>query len=237
MASSPAFPSTRWSRLAARPETASTAGRADLEHLAKAYWRPICAWLRVRWGLGEDAAEERSQQFFVWMLERDFVAKADRSRGRFRGLVKAALANWMVDQARHERAAKRGGGAVEAVLGAGPGEIEPAVQETPDAALDAAWRRELVANALSALEAELSAAGHAASFAVFEAYFVAPVEGVDYRALAERFGCTVHDVSNHLQRAKRKYRARLRQLVMETVASEAALEEELRWLFGEGGQS
>ena len=105
----------------------------------------------------------------------------------------------------------------------------------PDAALDAAFRAELVARATERLEAELRAAGRATTFALFRDYFLAGDDDLDYRTLAERHGVSTVAVSNDLMYAKRRLRALLREEVSETVADPEALEEELRWLFGAPG--
>src|SRR5262249_8590614 len=81
-----AFPSTRWSRILAQP------GPRDLEALAQAYWRPIHAFFAARLRLHDDAARDLVQDAFAWMLATKFFDRADPARGRFRGLLKKALA-------------------------------------------------------------------------------------------------------------------------------------------------
>ena len=68
-------------------------------------------------------------------------------------------------------------------------------------------------------------------FAVFRDYFLHPEEGLDYRAVAEKYGITTVNVSNYLMFAKRRYRIHLRRAVMETVSTPEDLAEELDWLF------
>lgn len=229
------FPSTCWSRLAAGDEAA--AGRA-LEVLAQAYWRPIAAFVRARWARTDDEARDATQEFFVWMLESGFLRRADPARGRFRGFVKTCLRNFLQDRERARRAWKRGGQhAVLSLDGAGendptPEPADPRAGE-PDEALDAAWRRELLARASEALEAELAGRGKPVVFAVFRDFYLADLD-LDYAALAARHGITTVDVSNHLMLAKRRYRALLRSAVLETVGSDEELRAELAWLFAEG---
>ena len=55
---------------------------------------------------------------------------------------------------------------------------------------------------------------------------------LDYRAVAKRHDLKPLDVSNYLSRAKKRYRAHLKALVLETVHHPDDLEEELHWLFG-----
>src|SRR5690606_2414570 len=99
---SPAFPSTRWSRVLAHRDP------SDLEALARAYWRPIHAWLGARLRLDEDAASDLVQDAFAWMLGTGFFERASPSRGSFRGLLKKALERFAIERWRYATAAKRG---------------------------------------------------------------------------------------------------------------------------------
>lgn len=221
-----AFPSTRWSRILAREEP------RDLEALARVYWGPIRAYLAQRLRLGDEAAEDLAQEAFAWMLETRFFDRADPGRGSFRGLLKKALLRFALDHLAKQEAGKRGGGREPEVLDEANAPADRR-SRTPDEALDDAWRRKLIQRARDLLESELSSGGRATWFLVFRDYFLDESrDEPDHAALAARYAITKADVSNWLDHAKRRFRAILRSLVLETVSDEASLEEELRWLFG-----
>ena len=220
-----AFPSTRWSRILAQP------GPRDLEALAQAYWRPIHAFFAARLRLTDDAARDLVQDAFAWMLATKFFDRADPARGRFRGLLKKALANFCIEHLRKQGAGRRGGGAVHEPLDAG-GEVADPHGRTPEQLLDLAWRRELLERARAQLEAELEAGGRRTYYEVFRAWFLDDGDDVDQAALAARHSATRTDVSNWLAYSKRRFRELLRALVLETVSDDDELQEELRWLFG-----
>lgn len=221
----PAFPSTRWSRILA------PGGARDLEAIARLYWRPIQAWFAARLRCSDDAAADLAQEAFAWMLSSRFLDKADPARGRFRGFLKRALSNFTIEQARRRTAAKRGGGQEPASLDS-IGDPVDAAGPTPDQALDAAWRRELLERAHAQLRQEFDGTPRAVRYELFRAYFFAEGEPPTHAQLAARHGVTTNDVSNWLDATKRRYRAILRSLVAETVTREEELQEELRWLFG-----
>jgi RNA polymerase sigma-70 factor (ECF subfamily) len=232
MEATPVFPSTCWSRLIARD---SGTHRPDLETLAQAYWRPVHAWLRLNLRGGAEDAADVAQDFFVWMMQSDFLERADPARGRFRAYLRTALRHFVIDRRRRERTQKHGGHARHRPLHDSRGEpLElPAPELEPDAALDAAWRAELVQRATEVLEQELALQDKAVYFRIFHDYYLTAAPELDHRALAERHRLGLDDVSNHLRYAKKLYRALLRRQVMETVASSEDLDEELRWLFSE----
>ena len=227
----PSFPSTRWSRILPRD------GARDLEALAREYSRPIQAYLAASLRLREEDAADLSQDAFAWILETRFFERADPAKGRFRGFLKKALARFAIEQQRKKSAAKRGGGRVHEPLDAASERADPKVP-TPDQALDEAWRRELLERALRSIEEELSAEGKRTYYLLFRDYFLDEGEAgadVDHEALAARYGITRTDVSNWLDHAKKRYRERLRALVLDTVSDRDELDLEMRWLVSDRG--
>jgi RNA polymerase sigma factor (sigma-70 family) len=222
-----AFPSTRWSRILA------ASGGRDFEALAQAYWRPIRAYLATRLCCRDADAEDLAQEAFAFLLRTRLFERADPARGSFRGLLKAALGNFAIEQLRKQAAGKRGGGRVHEAIDDGRDLVDPRAA-TPDQVLDASWRRELLERAAAQLEDELTASGRRTHFLLFRDYFLADGE-LDHAALAARHGITRTDVSNWLDHSKRRFRALLRALVLETVSGDEELALELRWLFGAEG--
>jgi RNA polymerase sigma-70 factor (ECF subfamily) len=229
------FPTTCWSRLVVGAGAHEPAGRAALETLAQRYAGPIEAYLRQALRRSREEAQDLGQDFFVWVLETGFLAKADPARGRFRAFIKVALKNYVADQDRKRAAQKRGGARDVASLEelrAGGDLVDPHAK-SPEHTLDEAWRAALVGNALGAVEAELHSQGRDVVYRVFQDYFLDEAAEVDYRTVGARHSLTTAQVSNHLAQAKALYRAKLKALVLDTVQSESDLADELEWLFGE----
>ena len=82
---------------------------AALEELVQAYWFPLYAFAR-RQGEPPATAEDMVQGFFAVLLEKKYLAQVDRSKGRFRSFLLAALRHYMSKQRARGRALKRGGG-------------------------------------------------------------------------------------------------------------------------------
>jgi RNA polymerase sigma-70 factor (ECF subfamily) len=226
------FPTTLWSDVR-RGLAAGDGRQAALEALARRYQSPAEAYLAVALRLSRERAHELFQEFFAWMLASDWLAKAEPARGRFRAFLKVALRNFATDELRKERAAKRGAGVTDSLDEEGASEPVDRRTPTPEQALDAAWRAELVQAAFARLEQELAESGRAPHFALFRDYYLASGLELDHAALAVRHGITTTDVSNWLQRTKRAYRETLRALVLDTVEDARELGEELAWLVEE----
>ena len=224
----PAFPSTRWSRILA------PTGERDLDALARAYWRPMRAYLAACVRGAPDEADDLAQEAFAWMLSSGLLDKADPARGRFRGFLKKALANFATEQWRKSTAHKRGGAITTTSLDHAREPIDLAGRK-PDQVLDDEWRRALLERARDELQRELESNGRALHWLVFRDWFLTGGEQPDQATLAARHGISRTDVSNWLDHGKRRSRALLRAAVADTVASEDELQQELHWLFGDAG--
>ena len=230
-----AFPSTHWSRLLAGDDEHER--RAAFEALARHYWRPIAAYVRARWAKTDEEAHDATQEFFLHMLEKDILARADPARGAFRAFIKTSLANFLHDLERKRRTVKRGGTHQLLSLspegqGEEPFDLPDAAGRSPDEVLDDLWREELLAQAADGLESELREKGKARAFQVFHDYFLGDEE-LDYATVGTRYGINTMDVSNHLSYAKQRYRAHLRRSVLATVGQDEDLRQELAWLLEE----
>lgn len=82
--------------------------REAWDHIVGKYWDPL-HWRVERKGFSEDEANDLTQEFFIWMMRNNVVARADRNKGRFRDFLIKVLNDWLVDNHRRRTAQKRGG--------------------------------------------------------------------------------------------------------------------------------
>lgn len=93
------------------------AQREAWDHIIGKYWDP--ANFRIeRKGFAADDAYDLTQEFFIWMMRNNIVARADRSKGRFRDFLIKVLNDWLVDNHRKSTAQKRGGHTLHLALDA-----------------------------------------------------------------------------------------------------------------------
>jgi hypothetical protein len=89
------FVTTHWSVVLAAGQGDSRADDA-LAHLCQTYWYPLYVYARRR-GCSPHDAEDLTQAFFARLLEGNWVAKADRQRGRFRSFLLSAMKHFMAN--------------------------------------------------------------------------------------------------------------------------------------------
>src|SRR5262245_37919857 len=104
-----AFVTTHWSVIQTAGQGPSAEADAALERLCRTYWWPLYAFIRRR-GYGPHDAQDLTQEFFARLLAKDFLRGVDRSKGKFRSFLLAALEHFLANEWRRARAQKRGGG-------------------------------------------------------------------------------------------------------------------------------
>src|SRR6516225_8667689 len=103
------FPTTSWSLIVQAKSGGDDVSREALERLCSGYWYPVFAFLR-RKGLEADRARDCTQDFFVALLEKHYLADVERSKGRFRSFLLVAVSHFFFNWLDAEKALKRGGG-------------------------------------------------------------------------------------------------------------------------------
>jgi DNA-directed RNA polymerase specialized sigma24 family protein len=91
------FTTTHWSVVLAAGGSTAPHAREALEKLCRSYWYPLYAYVRRR-GHDEDTAKDLTQAFFARLLEKNYLAQADRERGKFRSFLIGALKHFLADE-------------------------------------------------------------------------------------------------------------------------------------------
>lgn len=238
------FPATRSSVLASMRSADREVRRQAFGVLVGAYWKPVYKYLRLRWSSAPEDAQDLTQDFFTQALDKGFFAGYDPARGRFRTYLRVCLDRFVANDRRDARRQKRGGG-VETVGLAfedAEGELrhhEPLVESNLDAYFHDEWVRHVFTLAVTAFEADCSAAGKQDQFALFKRYDIEGREAGEqptYAVLAERSGIRLTQVTNHLAWARRAFRQRVLATLREATASEEEFQEAVRDLLGSRAQ-
>jgi len=227
------FATTQWSVVVAAGRGDDTAARDALAALCKRYWYPLYAFARRR-GANEHEAQDLVQGFFAVVLEKGYIAAADRDRGRFRSFLMSAFSNYTSKEREKAGAQKRGGDHTVLSLNMSKGEewyaLEPADNRTPERVFERRWALTVLDKVLADLRAEFVASGKSRFFAALLPYVVGGSPLPSYRESGETLGMTEGAVKVAVHRMRRRYRDLLRAAVAATVRNESEVDEELRHL-------
>jgi RNA polymerase sigma-70 factor (ECF subfamily) len=212
----------------------SAQAQAALEKLCQTYWYPIYLFIR-RQGYSVHDAQDLTQEFFARLLEKNWIAHADRSRGRFRSFLLLVLKRFLAVQWRRANAQKRAGNLHCLPLLLDTAETrytrEPADTRTPEQAYEKQWALTILEMVLSRLRSEYEQYGRGRLFDALKPCLTGSRDSQPYAALAATLDMSEGAVKVAVHRLRERYRERLRTEIAGTVASPADVELELRHLF------
>lgn len=230
----PNFTTTHWSVVLASAQGDSPQAAVALEQLCRTYWYPLYAFVR-RQGHSPHDAEDLLQAFFVRFLKKNFLNDVDRSKGRFRSFLLAALKHSLADEWDKATTDKRGGQVQFLSLGSEAAESryweEPASDLTPEKLYEQRWACVLLEQVMQRLEQDAAEAGKGHFFEALKPFLVGESHSMSYAELAVKFGVSEAALKMKTQRLQQRYQRLLREEIAQTVTSPEEVEDEIRYLF------
>jgi RNA polymerase sigma-70 factor (ECF subfamily) len=225
------FGTTHWSVVVNAGGSRSPEASRSLAILCENYWFPLYAFVR-RAGHSAEDAQDLTQEFFVRLLDKHFLAAADSKKGRFRTFLITAVKRFLANEYDRVRAQKRGGGHRIVSLEGLEARYcqEPADTLTPERIFEQQWALTLLDQVLARLHAEMTTDGKAALFDALKDHLTGS-QAAGYATTATRLGMTEGAVKVAAHRLRRRYRELLREEIAQTVATPDEIEEEIRYLF------
>jgi RNA polymerase sigma factor (sigma-70 family) len=227
------FPVTRWTVVLAASGTPSPESAAALERLCSSYWYPLYAFVR-RSGHSPPDAEDLTQEFFARLLEHNWIAHADRHKGRFRSFLLMAMKRFLAKEWDKAKTLKRGGQVRLVPLQLDAAETrytrEPADTRTPEQVFEKQWALTLLESVLSRLREDYARDGKGALFHALGPCLIGSRDTQPYAALGAELGMTEGAARVAVCRLRERYRECLKEEIGHTVASAAEVDEELRHL-------
>lgn len=218
--------------LAAREGDSATASEA-LEKLCQTYWPPLYAFIRHE-GHDEAEAKDLTQEFFLRLIDREFLKHLRHQRGKFRSFLLTFLKNFLLEQRGKARAQKRGGGKIMVSLDRIGEEglylNEPVDHFSPDQVFERRWAQTIFQVALNRLREEYVSAGKADLFDLLKDFQPRESGAPSYAEIGARFEMTEAAIKSAVQRMRARHRELLRQEIANTVTRPDEIEEEIRHL-------
>ena len=225
---------------AGKTETDPEIALAALAQLCKTYWPPLYTYVRAR-GSSVHDAQDLTQNFFAYLIERKIYTRTDRQKGKFRSFLLASLKHFLSHAREREQTLKRGGGRDFIPLDEGRAEEAESLFQThssfsrsglpEDRLFERTWAETLIATTLGRLAAAYKAEGKEHLFERLETFLVVGADPPPtYSELAVRLSVTESTIRSHVTRLRARYREILRAEVRRTVDTEAEVNEEVREL-------
>lgn len=227
------FPQTQWTALVKVCREGAPDHRRDaLETLCRDYWMPLYSFAR-RSGSRRQDAEDLTQGFFHYLLDRELFARANQEAGKLRTFLLTAFQRYASDVRSRAWALKRGGGREIVALDALEAERQfevPGDELSAEELYDRQWARTLLRGTLEHLRTSETTAGRGEAFRVLET-FLKPSATADgnYDTAAAALGLSPEAARKAVSRLRGKFRELLRGRIAETLIdpSKEQVDEEL----------
>ena len=227
------FTTTHWSVVLLAGQADSPQASEALEKLCRIYWYPLYVYVR-RQGNSPEDAQDLTQNFFSRLLQKNYFAKADPDRGKFRTFLLRSMKNFLVNEWKRAGRVKRGGDLTFLSFDANVAEdryaTEPANESNPDDAYEQRWAVTLIEHVLATLRREYSAADKARLFEELKGFIWGDKSTASYAEIAGHLNLTEGTVKVAVHRLRQRFRELLRAEVAHTVARPEDIDGELRHL-------
>jgi RNA polymerase sigma-70 factor (ECF subfamily) len=212
----------------------SASYQESLETLCKTYWLPVYVYLRQH-GHNAHQAEDCTQGFITYLLEKRTLRRADPACGRFRSFLLGTLKHFLADERDRAKAQKRGGNHKILSLDFADAEtkhvIEPVDDLSPERLFDRYWALTVLNRTIDRLKTELDNTGKQYLFSALKGYIAFEGGSVPYRNVAAELNITEGAVKVAVHRLRRRYRELLREEIAQTVGTEEQIDDEIQDLF------
>jgi RNA polymerase sigma-70 factor (ECF subfamily) len=212
----------------------STRYQKALETLCQAYWFPLYAYLRRR-GYDKYQAEDHTQSFFVYLLEKPALSRADPKRGKFRSFLLSSLKHFVADERDRVQARKRGGNKAILSLDFEDAERrysqEPVHDLSPERLFERWWALHVLNRATHRLKTEAKTTHKAQLFERLKGYLVAEKGTDTYKSIASEFDMSETAVRVTAHRLKQRFNELVREEIAQTVTNNTHIDEEIKDLF------
>jgi DNA-directed RNA polymerase specialized sigma24 family protein len=228
----PSFQTTQWRLVTALSAEGAAEADSALEDLYRLYCYPVYVFVRRR-GHSRQDAQDLTQDFFVHLVEKGTLVRADPRRGRFRNYLLGSLEHFLAHATERAGAARRGGGCQFVFLDDDTAEdhYQLAAPEgmTAEKLFARRWAATLVEATFTRLREELESEGKAHLFEALQGFLLGS-EDASYQQVANALNLSIGALKTAIHRLRGRYGTLLREEVARTVCTAAEVEEELRYL-------
>jgi RNA polymerase sigma-70 factor (ECF subfamily) len=207
-----------------------------LSELCARYWFPLYKFALFA-GLSHEDAQDLTQSFFLYLLQKESLQYVDPAKGRFRSFLLASFRNHLSTYRQYAAAAKRGGGRpsvdIDAKNVAELRQMEPVDCLTAETFFDANWAQLLIERVLLRLGQEYRQRGKSQQFDRLQCYLEVGCEpdAKSYEEAGRLLGMTGNGAKTLVFRMRQRFAALLRQEVAQTLLNPRDIDAEIHALY------
>ena len=233
---SESFPPTCWTMIQQVNRGDEAAVKEALDELCRTYWKPLHSFV-CACGQSESDASDTVQDFLSKFLESRGFASAKKPKGRLRNYLLRSLRNFMIDRYRRETAEKRGGGSASVSIDEFSHDQSTELDEGFISAeehlirFDREWAETVMENAIAQMETSYKKRGKLDIFErLFPLFDGNELSKADREDFCDQLGKTKSFLKMEIYRFRKRLQDCLRKIILQTVDSEANVEDELHYL-------
>jgi RNA polymerase sigma factor (sigma-70 family) len=231
-----AFPQTRHSIVLATKSVDATIRYQAFDALIAVYWKPVYKYIRMKWMVSAEDAQDLTQEFFAVAFEKDFFESYDARKSKFRTFLRTCVDGLVANARKAATRIKRGGQNQTVALDFEAAENELShlqnSQNNLEEFFDREWVRSLFSLAVDDLRQQCQASAKLKHFALFERYDLDADNPTSYAELAREFQVSVTQVTNYLAFARSEFRRHVLNRLRRITGSDAEFRSEARRLLG-----
>jgi len=201
--------------------------------LCRDYWYPLYAYIR-RSGRAPEDAQDLAQGFFERFLEKDYLKTVAPAKGKFRSFLLIALKRYIFNEARRQRAQKRGNGTAHLSLDMEDSErrfaVEPTSNLSPEELYERRWALNLLERVVGRIRAEWEERGAGEVFQLFKPCLTTPPDEVSISEISAAAGMSAGNARVTAHRLRKRYGDVLREEIAHTLKASDNIEEEMQYL-------
>ena len=230
----PDFATTQWRIVQGVADSDSGVRRSALATLCEKYWYPLYAFVR-RKGHDSNSAADVTQAFFADLFERGDLERVNSNAGKFRSFLLAAIGNFLKNEWKKQKAAKRGGGhahlSIDYAVADQKFSSEPGDDETAEKRFEREWALALIDRVYGRLEKEFVEKGKKHLFETLRGHLAGKNVDATLAESAAKLGITEVAAKVSVHRMRSRFGDLLRLEIGNTVDSEDEIDAEIRHLF------
>ena len=223
------FLTTQWTRILSSHHTSSDLSGSALTILCETYRAPVYAFILRQKG-NPTEADDLTQSFFTFLIEKKGYRQADRQRGKFRTFILASVKNFLRQSYRDEHRQKRGGTSEHIALDQLHDSSDLEEESPPDELFDKSWAISLFDRVWKLLEDEYRQTGQQDRFNALRNTFNLAENTIPYADLAKQLGLTHSGAKSATNRMRSRFRELFRATVAQLIDNPADIDQEIRYL-------